>query len=180
MTTARAPGRLDGRWAARFAKLAYSISEWSKDPSTKVGAVIVAPDEKRIMTTGYNGLPRGVDDRAERLADRPFKIAATVHAEANALIHAARQGVDVKGCAMFVTMSPCASCAALIIQSGISEVYAPDDPWPERWRASFSLGRDILLEAGVEYMLHRPMSGRGAEEESIYAVRSIAAEDFGR
>jgi dCMP deaminase len=75
------------KWDVRFLELANHIAQWSKDPSTKVGAVIVRPD-RTICSVGYNGFPRGVDDNEERYMDRPTKYEFVVHAEANAIIHA--------------------------------------------------------------------------------------------
>ena len=70
---------LSKRWILYFLKIARTIAEQSKDPSTKVGAVIVSPD-KQIISTGYNGFPVGVDDAPERYEDRPTKLKMVVHA----------------------------------------------------------------------------------------------------
>ena len=75
---------MNDKWKRRFIELAKHISTWSKDPSTQVGAVIVRPD-KTIASVGFNGFPRGVDDRPEKLADRPLKYQMIVHAEINAI-----------------------------------------------------------------------------------------------
>lgn len=133
-------------WDRRFLALARHIAEWSKDPSTKVGCVIASPD-RRVVATGYNGLPGGVEDTLERLLDRDLKYQMTVHAERNALISARR---DLTDCRLYVTLMPCSVCAAMIIQAGIAEVIAPacDD---ERLRDTFNLEltEQMLAEAGV-------------------------------
>ena len=71
-------------WDARYLKIAKDVSEWSKDPSTKVGAVIVG-DKHQIVSQGYNGFPRGFKDSLDRLENKPVKYQYTIHAEANAL-----------------------------------------------------------------------------------------------
>ena len=134
-------------WDDRFLKLAQHIAQWSKDPSTKVGAVIVRPN-RTIASVGYNGFPRGVNDD-ERLNDRPYKYAMTVHAEANAIL-SANERLD--GCTLYVTpLSPCSSCASIIIQSGIRRVVAYMPHQPEHWADSFAIARTMLDEAGIEW-----------------------------
>ena len=82
-------------WDKRFLKLAKHISEWSKDPSTKVGCVVVGPD-RELRSTGFNGLPRGIEDNEERLNNREIKYPLICHAEENAIMHAARIGISLK------------------------------------------------------------------------------------
>lgn len=141
---------LNSKWHARFLALAYFISRWSKDPSTQVGAVIVQPRTRSIVSTGFNGLPRGIGDTPERLHDRDFKLASTVHAEVNAILHAARTGVVLEGCTLYCTWPPCCHCASAIIQAGIRQVVVPAGPVPERWRTSFDHGETMMREAGIE------------------------------
>ena len=137
-------------WNERFLALAHHIAQWSKDPSTKVGAVIVRPN-RTIASVGYNGFPRGVNDSDERYNDRPTKYAMTVHAEANAIL-SADQRLD--GCTLYVTpLHPCSSCAALIIQSGITRVVAQMPHNPDHWKDSFAHARVMFDEAGVEVVI---------------------------
>ena len=137
-------------WTRRFLELAEHISAWSKDPSSKIGAVITDPC-RRIVSTGYNGFPRGVADSADRLTDREMKYMMVLHAEENAILFS-RQ--DLSGCSLYVTkMPPCSHCAALIAQSGIKRVYAPASEVPERWTASVELAKTIFSESGVELTL---------------------------
>jgi dCMP deaminase len=134
-------------WDERFLQLAQHIAQWSKDPSTKVGAVIVRPN-RTIASVGYNGFPRGVNDD-ERLNDRPYKYAMTVHAEANAIL-SANERLD--GCTLYVTpLSPCSSCASILIQSGIKRVVAYMPHQPEHWVDSFAIARTMLDEAGIRW-----------------------------
>ncbi len=112
-------------WDRRFIALAEHISAWSKDPSTKVGCVVVGPD-REIVTTGYNGFPRGVIDDPKRM-ERPAKYLWTSHAEENAVAHAARIGVSLKGCTAYVTHCPCSRCARGLIQAGVKRVVFPNE-----------------------------------------------------
>ena len=107
-------------WDATFLGLAERFARRSKDPSTKVGCVIVGPD-REVRSMGYNGLPRGVEDLAERM-ERPAKYLWTSHAEENAVAQAARIGVSLKECTAYVTHFPCARCARAMIQAGIIAV----------------------------------------------------------
>lgn len=132
------------KWDKRFLELAGFISGWSKDPSTKVGAVIADP-ENRIVSIGYNGFPRGVEDTPERLENREIKYKLIIHGERNAILFANR---DLKGCRLYTSMLPCAPCAAMIIQKGISEVIAPFSDNP-RWVEDFKLAEEMFSEAGV-------------------------------
>lgn len=127
--------------------MAEYVSHASKDPSTKVGAVIVRPDGT-IASTGYNGFPRGIDDSPHRLADRETKYALTVHAELNAIL-AAHERLD--GCTIYLTHPPCAACSVCIIQAGIKNVKykKPDQDLVSRWGPSLDRAFSVLTEAGV-------------------------------
>jgi len=130
-------------WVSRFIHLARHVAGWSKDPSTKVGAVIV--DGKRVVSIGYNGPPRGTSD-GEMVRDE--KLRRTIHAEENALLFANR---SVVGCRIYVTHPPCAHCTAVLIQAGISEIYydAPSLEFMERWRDNIVTSVQMCAEAGV-------------------------------
>ena|SRR3990167_7961470 len=135
-------------WDRRFINLAAYIAEWSKDPSTKCGAVIV--DGKRIVSLGFNGFPQGVHDFDVRLHDRETKYKMVLHAEVNALLFASR---DLKGCTIYVSpMPPCSRCAAQIIQSGIKKVVTmePSGEQSARWGDDFLIAEKMYEEAGVE------------------------------
>merc|ERR1739841_115563 len=129
------PAPLGDHWHRRFLALSEEIATWSKDPSRGVGAVIVSAN-KQIVSTGFNGLPRGVEDRPERL-ERPVKYDLIVHAEMNAIIQCARNGVTPIGCAIYSSFFPCVNCALAIVQAGIETVvtYKPADG-DEHWLES--------------------------------------------
>lgn len=136
---------MKAKWTARFINLAAHVAEWSRDPSSKVGAVIVRPD-KSIASVGFNGFARGVEDKADRLGDRPTRLLYTLHAEMNAIL-AAKE--PLTGHSIFVyPFQPCAHCAGSIIQAGIKEVYCPSESVP-RWEESFTAARTMFHEAGT-------------------------------
>ena len=135
------------KWHKRFLELAEFISKWSKDPSSKIGAVIV-DKYNRIVSTGYNGFPRDVEDTLYRYEDRDVKYKIILHAEENAISYAK---IDLSGCILYVSgLPPCAHCASLIIQSGIRKVVIRKQEIPERWIESMTLSKQILNEAKVE------------------------------
>ena len=132
------------KWDQRFLDLARHVAQWSKDPSTNVGCVIVNAD-KTIASIGYNGFPRGVIDDADRLHDRDTKLAMTLHAEDNAILSANQQ---LDGCIAYTwPMPPCSTCAARLIQAGVVRVVAPSPG--SRWHESCLLGQTMMREAGV-------------------------------
>lgn len=132
-------------WDRRFLGLAQHIAGWSKDPSTKVGAVIVRPN-KTIAGLGFNGLPRGVPDSDDVLNNRELKYATILHAEVNAILHA-REPLD--GYTLYVwPMHPCSNCASVIAQSGIGRVVTETSDIA-RWKGSFDRAAWVLAEAEV-------------------------------
>ena len=138
------------KWDQRFIELAQHISGWSKDPSTKVGCIVVGED-REIRSTGFNGFPRGIADDSERLEDREQKYPLICHAEENAIMHAARIGLSLKGCTAYVTWPPCTRCARSLIQAGVVEVVYPTKiEVPERWQKDFDMSTSMMKEAGIK------------------------------
>lgn len=133
------------KWDRRFIAVAELVSTWSKDPSTKCGAVIVRPD-RTIASVGYNGFPRGCSDADEIYADRPLKYARVVHAEVNSIL-AAREPLN--GYTLYTS--------AVIIQSGITRVvheYEELNDINSRWAETMRIGLQMYAEAHVE-VVHR-------------------------
>ena len=126
--------------------IADAIAAKSKDPRTKVGALLVGAQGEG-GPWGYNGLPRGIPEPPERW-QRPAKYARVCHAEANALIAAARTGWPTLGAGLVVTMYTCAECAKLIIQAGIRYVVTRTSNCA-RWAESHALATEMLGEAGI-------------------------------
>jgi len=145
---------VDNKWDKYFMKMASVASEMSKDPSTQVGAVIVGPN-REVRSTGYNGMPMGVDDSVEeRISNRALKLMFFEHAERNAIILAARHGTAIEGCTMYINGSsgglpPCADCARAIIQAGIVRVIVTSVLLPVRWKDTCMVGMEMMSEAGV-------------------------------
>ena len=155
---------------------AQLIARWSKDPSTKCGAVIVNAI-RQVLGQGFNGFPRGVLDTPERYADRPTKYAMIVHSEANAILNAKQ---DVSHCTIYTTKFPCSGCAKLIIQAGIAEVVCPvQDPSSssdQRWAEDAEIARTMLHEARV--VIHE-IDLRHAQGGEIAEVLAAAERDRG-
>lgn len=162
------------KWDNRFLIIAEAISLWSKDRSTKVGAVIVG-EHRNILSTGYNGFPRNTYDELfiaepgkvlpeieqlsnieidKRYNDRPYKYLWAEHAERNAIYNCARHGVSIEGTTIYITpFPPCADCARAIIQSGIKRVVTrqiTDKETNKRWEENWHVAKMMFLESGVE------------------------------
>ncbi|MGE5546094.1 MAG: deoxycytidylate deaminase [Solirubrobacterales bacterium] len=133
-------------WREYFMGFARHAAAKSKDPSTQVGAVVIGPDGE-IRATGFNGLPRGVADLPERM-ERPAKYLWTSHAEENLVAHAARVGVSLKGCTVYVTHFPCSRCARSLIQAGISAVVV-DSGTTSMPAEEFEIAETMFTEANV-------------------------------
>lgn len=128
----------------------YLAAEKSKDPSTKIGAVLVRGDN--IISIGYNGFPRGIQDTNDRLINREEKYFYIVHAEHNSILNAAKNGIATKGAVLYTSGMPCNECAKAIVQAGISTVYIHKQ-YPSlshgKWAKSVSKAIEIFDESGV-------------------------------
>ena len=133
-------------WDKRFLDMADMVASWSRDPSTKVGAVITR--EKAIVSLGFNGFAQGVEDRDERYQNREVKYQMVIHAEMNAIRFAA-QSLD--GCTIYITIPPCSRCCSCLIQWNIKEVVTrkPSDDILSRWGDDMKLSEEMMKEAGV-------------------------------
>ena len=160
-------------WDEYFMSLAFFVAMKSKDDSTRVGAIIV-DDRRSIVSTGFNGFPRGVDDDDPERNARPTKYLAVAHAERNALDNASLSGAKVRDCVLYTQWIPCAHCAQGIIQTGIKEVvhFHPMESEMLKfivlrndWKASAEEGLRMMLEAGVKVRRYE-----GPLKTSIYQV----------
>jgi dCMP deaminase len=142
------PPLVADKWDVRFLEMADFISHWSKDPSTKTGAVIVRPD-RTICSVGYNGFPRGMKDDADLYANREVKYSRVIHCEINAVFSASEK---VDGYTLYTTGPSCERCAVHMIQAGIKRFvyWAPLPEQVVRWNVGRTLG--YFQEAGVEYL----------------------------
>lgn len=136
-------------WDQVFLRLAKEVASWSKDPSTKVGAVAVGP-KRNVLAQGYNGFPRGIFDYAERYNDKPTKYMYVVHAEMNVIYNATYNGVSLDGASLYVYgLPPCSECAKGIIQVGIKEIITETQGIPKKWEDSWNFSKSMFDEAGV-------------------------------
>jgi dCMP deaminase len=112
-------------------------------------------NDRRILSTGYNGFPKSISDDLTRYVDRDYKLSVTVHSEANAILNAAKNGTKVEGSTLYVTFPPCSQCAAAILQAGVAKVVCPDpEKSPERWRDNFIAANNLFYEAGVQVVYY--------------------------
>lgn len=143
------------KWDSRFLRMAEEVATWSKDPSTKVGAIAV-DDNKRILSQGYNGFPRGISDSHERLNNREEKYTYIVHAEKNVIYNATYNGVSLDGATVYVHgLMVCSECAKGLIQVGVKRVIMgiplSFDEAPVKWKVSFEDTKNMFKESGVEF-----------------------------
>lgn len=141
--------------AIKYYKLAHhQASLFSKDPHTKVGALLLAPHSLQVLSMGYNGMPRSVDETVACRWERPIKYKYVEHAERNALYNACRHGTPVNGSIAIITMFPCCDCARALIQSGVKCIVTskPDYDHPV-WGADFAVSSEMFSEVGMSVML---------------------------
>lgn len=141
----------DGRipkWDLRALQMAHLVSSFSKDPSTKSGAVILRPD-KTVASVGYNGFPRKLRDDDELYANREVKYARVIHCEMNAALHAKQ---DLEGCTLYTfPWITCDRCAVHMIEWGIARLVTitPDPEREARWKTALDAARAFWAEAGI-------------------------------
>ena len=141
---------LSSKWDKRFLKMAEFVASWSKDPSTKVGVIVVR--NRTVIAQGYNGFPRGILDTTTRLDDRPTKYKYIVHAEMNAIYNAAENGVSLKGSTVYVVGLPvCRECAKGLIQAGVSRIVTPKQDIPGIWQMSVADSTLMFEEVGIKW-----------------------------
>ena len=138
------------KWDARWLEIAGVVSTWSKDPSTKIGAIAVK--DKRLIATGYNGFPRNIEDLDDRWNNREEKYKYVVHAEMNCIYNANYHNQSLKGSTMYIVGLPvCHECAKGIIQAGVVRVVAEFKDAPLKWARSTEITEKMFKEAGIIY-----------------------------
>jgi len=142
------------KWDERFMNLAETVAGWSScfQENRHVGAVVVK--YKRILTTGYNGAPSGIESCAERgeclrrvrniASGTMQEVCYAVHAEQNAIIQAAKLGISLEGAVMYVTHQPCVICTRMIINSGIKTVIYKNG-YPDAFALELFAKSDVKL-----------------------------------
>ena len=133
-------------WDQCFMSMAESVSMRSKDPTTKVGAVLVSSDRNRV-SVGYNGFPAGLDETEQRWGDKHSYV---VHAEINAILNAR---CDLRGYTLYTTMFPCIECTKLILQAGVSRIVYKDFS-SKSVEATLSLSEELFKEMSVSVERH--------------------------
>lgn len=152
-------------WDEYFFDIVKSVSHKSKDQSTCVGCIIVS-QQNEIVSTGFNGFPRGVEDKydvvRERYDNRDLKLLFTEHAERNSIYAAARRGISLDGCSLYVEWCPCADCMRAIIQVGIKEVVLDgrsesfnNEELKKRWALHIQCAELMAAEAGVKLRVYQ-------------------------
>jgi len=139
------------KWDKRFLKLAQTVSEWSKDPSTKVGAVIAENHSHKVLSLGFNGFPYDMEDSALMLGQREKKYQRIIHAEMNALLQAKVPAFFL--CTLYTwPLQPCSRCLIHMAQVGIERFVYPSTPpsMAERWRDDLQVAQEIADEMGLE------------------------------
>lgn len=140
----------NSKWDIRFMRITKEVRTWSKDPSTKIGAIIVR--DKRILCTGYNGLPQGLEDSEERLNNRELKYQCVVHAEMNVLYNALSNNIDINGGTLYVYGLPvCSECSKGIIQARISKIFqcVPEANNTPKWKESNVISKTFFDEVNI-------------------------------
>ena len=138
------------KWDVRWLEMAGIVSTWSKDPSTQIGAIAVK--DKRLVSTGYNGFPRNIEDLDERWNNREEKYKYVVHAEMNCIYNANYHNQSLKGSTMYIVGLPvCHECAKGIIQAGVVRVVAKYKDAPLKWSKSTEITTKMFKEAGIVY-----------------------------
>jgi len=177
-------------WDEYFLTLAETVKRKSKDPRCQVGAVIVSPDGNVVVTTGFNGLARGVFDDVHVLRHTPEKLRWICHAESNAILNASRTGVALSGCTMYVTKFPCLACCNDIVQAGIARIYTHDTRYwsDDPADRNHTRKRKLLKQAGVQidapfhpdFMPRTRVTTDGSNGYRIIAERRRPARRAGR
>jgi dCMP deaminase len=142
------------KWDLHYLNLAKEISTWSKDPSTKIGAVAVGK-HGQILATGYNGFPRGIEDSVDRLTNRETKYSYMIHGEMNCIYNATLTGVSLDNATLYVHGLPvCSECAKGVAQVGIKKVFACHPATiSSKWEQSNILTKSIFEEIGIDYTI---------------------------
>jgi dCMP deaminase len=146
-------------WKEYFRGIAHQVKLKSKDRYTQIGAVIVGSDNQ-IVSTGYNSFPRGIDDSLDLRQERPEKYYWFSHAETNAIVNAALNGVSTKNTKIYMSCGiPCADCARNIINAGIVEIIVESNTVGavgKKWEEHGKRSLEMFKEAGVEIDYYEP------------------------
>lgn len=132
------------KWDKRLMSMAELVAGWSKDPSMKVGCVIA--NNKHVVSIGFNGLPKGMDD--ELVNDKERKLRYVIHAEENALLSIAPSVLHTT--AYIWPIPPCPSCASKLVQAGVNRIVIINPPDKERIKYHLDEVSELLNTCGVD------------------------------
>jgi len=141
--------------AIKYFKLAQTTANlFSKDPSTKVGCILLAPESLQVLSLGYNGMPRNIDETDPSRWERPIKYSYVEHSERNCLYNACRSGVCTNNSIAITTLFPCCDCCRALIQSGVKTIVTlePDMSNP-RWGSDFGISKIMIEESKTNLIL---------------------------
>jgi dCMP deaminase len=137
------------KWTRRYLDLAKNISTWSKDPSKKIGAIAIG-SKGQVLSQGFNGFARGIQDTPDRLNNRTEKYKYVVHGEMNCIYNACHNGISLDGAVLYVYGLPvCSECAKGVIQVGIKKVIMQYDDARPQWEESYKITQQMFTEAGI-------------------------------
>ena len=152
-------------WDTYFMQLARLVATRSTCTRRKVGALLVK--EKQVISSGYNGAPRGLphclevgclrEERGIPSGER-HELCRATHAEANAIIQAAFHGVSTAGTTLYCTTAPCAICAKMLINAGIKRIVY-EDGYPDE------LGVGMLRQADIDVQKHAPSTKKAKDDQ---------------
>lgn len=159
-------------WHELFMRHVYLIALKSKDPRTKIGAVLVKNNS--IFSEGYNGFPRKVKDELSRYENRELKQIFVCHAETNSILNAARLGVSTEGATLYTQGIPCHNCAKSIINAGIKDIYIHSQ-WPDMessaWKESVGYASVMFQEADIPiYAVSQTLNLEGFNDGKVFNV----------
>lgn len=160
-------------WDVWFMGMVYDTARKSKDPSTKIGAVIVK--EKRPILFGFNGIPQKLKDLPERMV-RPIKYKWFEHGERNAIYCGARFGIATEGTTLYTQSTPCMDCGRGVINAGISKVvvhHQTEELFSHhpQWASDCKMTKEMFAEAGIELViLNKPLGKYSYVNEKVYVV----------
>lgn len=135
----------------RYMRLAREVSTWSKDPSSKIGAVAISKNNQVVLSQGYNGFPRKIKDDY-RLYIKSIKYDNIIHAEMNVIYNAVDNGISLAGSTVYVYGLPvCSQCTSGLIQAGVTRIVFCNVKNDQRWNDSFKQSLEKILEANIDY-----------------------------
>lgn len=162
------------KWDRRFLEVAQLVSTWSKDPSTKVGALAVNV-ERRMLAQGYNGFPAKIKDEDYLMREREVKYKLTIHAEDNIIFNACNHGIDLTLSTVYIFgMYPCPDCVKHLSQVRIARIVFQLGPSQnsDEWKHKFEDSRNLMRRLGIGFT-HYGITQLGIEKQPETAINLL-------